>query len=121
MADRPIDAGRFRHPLTIQRTTQTQNSGGEAIDAWSKYASIRAEIVPLAGRELEVARQTWGQVSHRIDSRFRSGVVPKMRAIRGPINSDGTPGTGARVFQIEAVLNVDERSRLMHLFCTEDV
>lgn len=114
-------AGQAKHRLTFQQATETQNEGGEPVPAWSRFKVLYCAIVPLSGRELEVARQTYGEVSHRLETKYTPGIVSKMRAIRGPITSDGEPDTDARLFEIEGAINVGERNREMDIFCREHV
>lgn len=101
-------AGELRHPLTLQQATDVQNTRGEAIPTWSDVADVWGAIEPLSGREGFAANQMYASATHRIRIRYRSGVVPKMRFTKG-----------SRVFEIDAVLNVDERNRELACLVTE--
>lgn len=116
-------AGELRHKVTIQQRTDTQNSAGEPIPAWSTYKTAWVAIEPLSGREAEIAKQTYGEVTHRLRGRQvdLGGTTPKMRVIKGAIDGSGEPTGGARLLEIEGVVNVGERDREVHLFCTEHV
>ena len=44
-------AGKFRHPITVQRATKTRDAAGGEVLTWATHASLRAEYVPGAGTE----------------------------------------------------------------------
>ena len=102
-------AGKLRHLVTVERATETQDSAGEPIAAWSEFSKAWAAIEPLRGREFFEAQQHYGQVTHRVEIRYLEGIAPKMRVVRGE-----------RSFDIQAVLHLEERRREIHLICTED-
>lgn len=101
-------AGKLRERIAIQQFTETQNAIGEPVKTWGTFASVWAAIIPLSGDEFFQSGQRNANVSHRIEIRARSGVNAKHRV-----------AYKNRVFRIEAVLNIDERDREMHLFCEE--
>ncbi len=64
----------MRHPLTWVRQTQTSSGGGytwEAVDSNVYWF----EIVPLGGRETEVARGVEATATHRLRSFAISGLL----------------------------------------------
>ena len=97
-----MQAGKLRHKLLLQEATETNNGRGEPIPAWSDVTELWGDITPLSGREGLQANQIYASATHRIRIRYRPGVVPKMRFLKG-----------SREFEIDAVLNVDERNREM--------
>lgn len=103
-------AGRFRHFITVQQATETRDALGEPIPAWSTYAQFWAEVKPLVGREYFTAQQDVTRVTHRIACRYDSAltITAKMRV-----------SWDSRFFDIEAVLNIYERDRELHLMCVE--
>ena len=103
-----MHAGKLRHLLTLQQSTDTQNARGEAIENWSDEADLWGSIRPLVGREGFDANQMYANATHEIRVRYRAGVAPKKRFKHG-----------SRVFDIEAVVNVDERSRELVCIATE--
>lgn len=103
-------AGRLRRRVTIeQKTAGSPDAAGERTDTWSEFATRYARVVPLTGRELYTAQQTYAEATHRIEIRYTAGITPKMRAT-----------LGSRVFDIEQALP-DERSRETHLVVSEAV
>lgn len=98
----------LRHWITIQESTDTRDSYGEPIHAWNTFDQVWASIEPISGREYFASKETRSQSTHRIRIRYRSGLSTKMR-----ISWD------SRYFDIESILNPDERDRELVLMCVE--
>lgn len=98
-------AGALRHLLTLQQATDTLNARGEGVPTWADEAELWGEIQPLTGREGLQAAQMFASATHFIRVRYRAGIVPKKRFVKG-----------SRVFDIDYVRNVNERNR--ELVCT---
>ena len=108
-------AGRLRHRIELQAdtaTTDDADSFGEVEPSWETYAEVYADVRPLVGTERYAAQQVQASVSHEIRIRFRADVLDTHR-VRWVCR-----GT-ARLFDINAVLNVEERDRELLLLCTE--
>ena len=103
-----MQAGKLRHLLTLQQATDVLNARGEAIPGWANVTDLWGSIEPLSGREGFQAQQMYASATHRVRIRYRAGVVPKMRFLKG-----------SREFEIDAVLNVDERNRELVCIATE--
>lgn len=103
-----MQAGQLRHRITLQRQSASQDEFGAPLDDWTDDATVWADIQPLTGREYFSAQQVNAEITHRILIRYRSGIVPTMRA-----------QYGERIFGIESVLDPGERSELLHLMCIE--
>lgn len=113
--------GPLRHRIVLQvRTEDTtvQDSSGATTPTFTDLATVFAAIVPLSGRELVAAQALVADVSFRITIRCRPGtlgaevngvrVIPSMRVLYGQ-----------RRFEIDAVLDQDERSHELQLLCHE--
>jgi len=105
-----INAGALRHRVSLQQSTLTADGGGGATLAWTTVATVWAAIQPLKGRERQRAEQIESPLTHRVTIRHRDGVTAAMRVL-----------FGARVFNIRAVINPDERDRRLDLLCEEGV
>ncbi|QDV34021.1 phage head closure protein [Tautonia plasticadhaerens] len=105
-------AGRLRHRVAIRRATTTQGSFGQPVEAWTDLASCWAEVRPLAGRELEHARQVHALASHRVLMRAVAAVTPADRL-----------DWGGRTLEILEVRDTDVggRTRQLMLTCRESV
>lgn len=109
-------AGRLRHRVELQVRAGTVNALNEPLDEWTTVATFSAAIEPLSGREFIAAQQVQADMSHRVTVRYFAGITPKHR-LRW-----ADPATDlARVFDIRAVIDRDERHREMQLMCTERV
>lgn len=101
-------AGKLRHTITIEQNTPTQNSYGEPVDAWSTFATVRAQVEPISGREYFDAQKVDADVDYRVRIRYLSGVTNEMRIVYG-----------SKQLDIESVLNIGERDREIHIMCKE--
>lgn len=105
-----MQAGQLRHRVTIQQNTPSRDTYGEEIESWSALATVWAAVEPLAGTERYAAdgAQTLATVDTRIRIRYWSGITPGMRVL-----------FGARTFDIQAVIHLEERQQELHLLCEE--
>ena len=105
------EVGAYRHLITIEEATET-NPAGEPVLTWGTYATAWASVVPMSGRELfrADAAQRYADVTHRMRMQYIAWVTPKMRV-----------SWDSRVFRIRAVIDEEERTRKLVLYCTEDV
>jgi SPP1 family predicted phage head-tail adaptor len=98
----------MRHLISVQEPIETQAADGSVVQAWSDYVVARASIEPLSGREYFSAQAEASSVSHRIRMRYVAGVTTKMRVV-----------FDEREFEIESVINYEERNRELILMCEE--
>ena len=103
-------AGRLRHRLMIQQGTESRTATGDVSVAWSTYLTVWGSLTPLRGHERTEAQQMSAKIEYRATIRYPAGytVTPKMRL-----------KLGDRYFLIEAVLDVCEMHRELHLYCSE--
>lgn len=104
-------AGLIRQRITIESATEAANATGELIPTWSALATRWASVEPLQGRERFAAQQVQPETDHRIRLRYDTaltGLKPKMRV-----------KFETRVFDVLAVLNLEERNREFELLCRE--
>lgn len=100
--------GDLRHRMTLEAVARTSDGGGGATEAWDPVATLWASLEPLAGNETFTAERLAGHITHAIQIRYRSGVTPAMRF-----------RLGTRIFEITAVIDPDERRRLLRCLCRE--
>lgn len=103
-----MQAGRLRHRVTIQNAVEARNAYGEAIKTWSTVATVYASVEPIRGREMFDAEQVQSEVTHRVRLRYRPGLTSQMRLL-----------FNGRMFEIQTVINVNERNREVQLMCKE--
>ncbi len=109
MTVKPVHSGRLRFRITIEQALEVQNEYGEVERTWSMFAIRWSDVQPLRGNERVEADQTNSQVSHKVTVRYLEGITPKMRIL-----------FGARVLNIESIINIDGRNRTMELMCREE-
>ena len=107
-----IQAGQFRQVITIQKPAGTQDDlGQETTQFEDLYTDIRAEIIPLSGREYVSARQVHAEVTTRMTIRRLPNIDALCRVVR-IIESDDPPTQ--EVYDILAALP-DPKSGLQYL------
>ena len=104
-----VKSGELRHVVNIQQQARTPNASGGYTETWNDFAvNLYCKIEPLAGEERYLREQINDELTHRITMRYYPGVSSKMRVLYG-----------TRVFQIEQVLNTEERNRVLTLYTRE--
>lgn len=108
-----MQAGKLRKTIVFQRRDTSRDSVGEQVTTWSDVAQVRAEIIPLSGRELLAAQAVRSELSHQITVRYASFLadpleVAKMRILYG-----------TRRFNIHSANNLDELNRQVTLLVSE--
>jgi len=101
-------SGNLKHKIEIQSYTETSNDLGEVTKGYSTFKTIYASITPLAGKEYFASKQVNAKVSHKIECRFISGVLPNMRIVYG-----------TRIFNIESVINIREVNKTLQIMAVE--
>lgn len=107
--DRTLAAiGRLRQRITIETPLRIDGDGGTATITWQQVGEAWAEIRPLSGREVASEDAVSGRVTHEIRLRWRPGIA-----------GDARLRTGARVFDIRALIDEDEAHRWLLCRCEE--
>ncbi len=101
-------ASRLRRRVRIETPVEVSDGMGGTVRNWQLLAEAWAEISPLRGREALAQFQLESQISHRIVLRWRANLDASMRVVHG-----------GRVFNIRAVLNVDEADRVLEVLADE--
>lgn len=100
--------GALRTRLTLETSARAADGGGGSTVAWNAVASMWADVRATTGGEGFEADRVAGRVSHTIVIRHLVGVTAGMRF-----------RTGARVFDIRAVLDPDNRRRWLRCLVEE--
>jgi len=104
-----MQAGKLRNYITIQQPAETHNTNIELIETWPTFTSCWAEILPLTGREYWASKQVVSEVTGKIRIRYIAGVTTKMRVI-----------DGSKTYDIEAVIDVENRHEKLELLVKEN-
>lgn len=74
--------GAYRHLVRLERPADgTRDAHGHVPEVWELACQAYAQVEPLSGRDLELARQTVARVTHRVRLRYRGGVDPRCRVV----------------------------------------
>jgi len=105
-----VRAGDLRHKITIQKLTEASDGMGGMTTTYSTFKKVRASIWPIKGAEYLAARQTTSELTHKIRIRYLADLTPKHRI-----------KWGTRYFDIEAIINPDERNIYYEMMCRETI
>ena len=104
-----MEAGKLRHIIDIQQQSTTQDSYGEAVDTWTNlYSSVYASIEDMKAREFYSGEKLNSEITHKIRIRYKASILPKMRV-----------KFGTRYFNIETIVNWQERNIFLDIMCKE--
>lgn len=112
MATSAFLVGALRHRAKLYRRVETQRAAdGEIEETYTCYATTRAALEPLTGREFFEAGAGQAELSAKIVIRYRADITAKDRVeICGKTYSIAAPP-----------IDVGGRGRVMHLMVTEGV
>lgn len=104
-------AGRLRHLISIQSSLGTVGDAGDPQPGWDEttpFAQSYASIEPLRASEIASAGGVGYSSTHRVTMRYRAGVTSEMRVV-----------FGVRLFNIDAIRNLEEYGEVLELIVTE--
>ena len=78
--------------------------------SWGTFATVHANVLPLKGREFFNAQQINAETTTKFVIRYLAGITEKMR-----ISYD------SKVYNIQGIVNVGERDRMIELMCGEGI
>lgn len=103
-----VRIGDLRQRLRIERGVRAADGGGGAEETWETVADVWGAVIPLAGGERVEADAISEHVTHEIWIRHRADVT-----------SDTRLRLGARLFDVRAVIDFEERRRFLKCLCEE--
>lgn len=109
----PMRAGTLNRLIDIQHQVASKDSFGGETFGWATLKSVYAGIEALSGNELMAAMSFSTDVSHRITVRY-DDIFSDPR-----VTATYRVQYGARIFNVEAGLNLDEGNRTLQLICSE--
>lgn len=105
-----MKSGKLRHSISIEKKVMFRNSFGEEEITYEPFCLAYASIEPIGGREYFLAQQTQAQVDYKFTLRYRSGIRPDFRIV-----------WGERIFNIQSILNMEERNIQLTIYAKEFV
>ena len=103
---KPINPGRFRERVALQRRVVGVDALGQESTSWADVATLWAEVLPIRGREYFAASQMQAPTDVRIRIRWRTGVEPTMR-----VAWKGQP------HEVVSVIDPEGRGAVLELMC----
>ena len=103
-----MEFSKLRHRVTIQEKAAVTDSFGEEINDWSDVCTVWAAVEPLKGREFFAAQKENAETTVRITIRYRFGITADMRVLY--CNN---------VYEINAIIDLEERHVELQLMCRE--
>lgn len=100
--------GKLRHRITFQQESLTPDGMGGSTKTWTSLGTVSAQVEPLSGKEFFQAQQIQSSVTHKVTMRYRANTIPSLRIL-----------FGTRTFDVNAVLDPEERHIQLILLCTE--
>jgi SPP1 family predicted phage head-tail adaptor len=110
-----LQVGKLRHRIQIVKPYGPAQStfGDVSLQNFSPVRTCWAAIEALQGKDALAANQFADVVTHKITIRYRNDVFAQdMIWFQGP-------GTYVRQFQVQAVINPDERNKTLFLLAVE--
>lgn len=91
----------------VQRLTTTKDEYGEPVETWVDAFTLKAEVLPVSGREVIRGEQIDARQRYAVPVQTRRGITPKDRLLwRG------------KVLEIHAAPEVKKNPRWLELACT---
>lgn len=97
-------SAKYFNKIIIQQVTQTDNNSGGWTGSWATFHEDYAKIRPFGMSERAQAATIDSKATHGISMRYHAGVTAKMRIL-----------FGTRIFEIEGVVNIEERGKEMFI------
>lgn len=100
--------------IKIMRYLKQSDGAGGYLDnwkteeGWQVVTNTWGQIRPLRGREFDQAQQSQSEVTHKIVLRYRKDIDKSMIIVHE-----------SRRFNIDYILDIDERKRYLELQCVE--
>lgn len=101
-------SGKLRKRVYLQQPCGVANDYGEPVVTWVTYATVWADIEPLSGRDQILAQQSSSPHTYKITIRYIKHINGSHRILYG-----------TRIFEINSVINWEERNVYLELQCTE--
>jgi SPP1 family predicted phage head-tail adaptor len=104
-----LDIGRLRHRIVFLKPTEEEkNSFKESVPVYTEFASVRAAVEPMTGKEYAEAQKIRAETTYNITTRYVKGITSDMK-IR----------FGEKEFDIVSILNIGERNEQLKIVASE--
>lgn len=76
-----IRAGKLRQVITYQSKAQSLDEYGGVTETWTDFATVRASVAPLIGKDLLASMAAQSTAEMRINHRYLPGITSAMRIV----------------------------------------
>lgn len=97
-----------RHQIELQSEALTPNDSGGQDVVWTTFETVWASLKPKIVKEVPFGAKLESRVQHDVFFRYVSGVDTSDRI-----------KFGTRIFQVKAVINLDEKNEWLHVLSEE--
>lgn len=112
-----MPAGRYRTPITIERSERETDAAGERVDSWKPWLNRRASVKAISAREQQT-KDVGNSVLITHTVRLRNDALTRTirNDMRLRIEWRATP---RQILHIESVIDIDDRGIELELRCVE--
>jgi SPP1 family predicted phage head-tail adaptor len=104
-----LDPGQLRTEMALQEPQEVSDGCGGFTITWTNIATVWAFIETTTSRAERFASRQIEEASHRVVLRFREGVVPGQRLVRG-----------STIYRIQLVSDLDGTARYLSCLVLEE-
>lgn len=108
-----LTAGMLRHTVAFENPPAVNDGQGGFEGAWTPIATaaaVRGALKPASGNERYFAGQLESPITHHFYTRYRTDITSKARMVYE-----------GRLFQVRAILDIEERKRWFDITLEEGV
>jgi len=103
-------AGNLRNKVIIQKLGTTRNEFNEVEEGdYETFKTVWCSITPISGRESFLSNKDFSETTHKIKTRYISGVNASMRLL-----------WGSRTFKFLNTRDIGERTKTIEILAKED-
>lgn len=110
-----LSSGRL-HKVVIQAPTTVNDSPGGFSTTWATHTTAWSQIMPVSGREFDVAQQDMGVETVVFKMEWHKAMDTVNTTMRVRVDNYDSPTT-YRYYDIEVVQNLTERNKISKLQC----
>lgn len=102
-----MNIGRMDKRITIQENGEVETDFGIK-RGWANKLTCWACVEPVSGKEQREALRVSNKIQYKVYIRFTKGITPEMRILYGD-----------KIFEINSIIDFDERHETLNFICTE--
>lgn len=108
-------ANELRHSIQIQSKSEDRDEYGQPKTVWTTFATLRAKIIPVSGRERMAAQATRAEISSIVSIRYQARFSDPIAMAAHRILYK------SRILNIAGCRDIDEMHFEIEISCSEGV